>query len=84
MSILTKTEFIAHKTARTHPRINVAVEFICDLGDKTHFAPERGLPVKNYEREHLLYIDRETYYDMGLPDMITVSIVPGDALNEEY
>ena len=30
-----------------------------------------------------LYIPRQMWEDMGNPDKITVTVVPGDALNEE-
>lgn len=39
--------------------------------------PEEG------RRAHKLYLDREVWRDMGRPGQVTVTVEPGDKLNEE-
>lgn len=50
-----------------------------DIGEYRHFNDEGDIDVK-----YILYIDDEMRRELGFPEKITVTIEPGDKLNDPY
>lgn len=58
------------------------IPFDCeDENDNTRQTDVAG-GQEDVTRDHHFYVDKQVWEDMGRPEIITVSVVPGDALND--
>jgi hypothetical protein len=51
--------------------------------DAVLFGPPLNTDPGDAQRHHRLFVERGVWADMGEPDTITVTIEPGDLLNED-
>jgi hypothetical protein len=56
---------------------------LMEIDTETQILKPGTIPFVSEMRNHILYVDKEVWEQMDTPDEITVTIEPGDKMNEE-